>query len=143
KYVFQQGGDATGADMFNQYVDQILASGEQQQQQQAAQQPQTPEQDEYLENLRAYDEEFTLQRQSEEIDLRLSSIEQKLDAQIRNLTSMHEEFNYFNTSQGQEMIAQMYEAADETVPFDPYFNIGSTYKNTTSGSGSSSGDKKG
>ena len=70
KYIIlQNGGDATGAEMFNQYIDQLIAS-QQNDDIDYTNNISTPEDENgFIKNLEGYDEEKTKQ---EEIEMRNS-----------------------------------------------------------------------
>ena len=117
KYIFQEGGeDLTGASYFNDYVDQFL-----QNQQEYESMPQyvqdrnsieeVSEEDEYIKNIHAYDDERIEEQREEEYsqrDLLFKQMQEDLDYKISTLQQQIDHYAYYNTPEGQDEVETYY-----------------------------------
>lgn len=117
KYIFlQEGGDATGSQFFNQYVDNLI----QQQDYLAEEDFKQPEENDFIDNLYSYDEE---QIKEYEIEDRFQSINKKIDEIHNTLLSNEKELDYFNSDEGIDYLTKMYDTNNtEVMPFSNQYS---------------------
>ena len=123
KYKFQDGGDASGADMFNAYVDQFLQQEQQQQQEQEYGEQAKPEEDPFIEGLLAYDEEASEtdeQALYTELQNRIAGLEEQLNLKEQNSYQQQYEQDWFADDESHEYLTNMYSTANK-----PTANTGS------------------
>lgn len=107
--VYQNGGedDASGADTFNGYIDQLIAS------QQPAQQPvatsDNEEESDYITGLRSYDEEQTHFNPEEYFKSSLDKFMSTLDEKLFENQSKQNEYDWFASDDGNDYIANTYD----------------------------------
>ena len=96
RYIFQDGGDATGEDTFNSYIDQLLAS---QKDNSSPQSDNTPTQEEsaYIKSLRDYDTENVDNQAMSELTSRLDSMQSILDQQLQGHSQQQQEIDWYGS----------------------------------------------
>lgn len=124
KYVFQQGGDPSGSDVFNSYVDTIIASQhEDSNYVQPAQAAEEVDSD-YIKQLRDYDDEQSKQTNEGYFNQKLQEFSSALDDKIAQLQDKQEEFDWFASSDGNDFLGSVYDtqtpANQGSVPYSKF-----------------------
>lgn len=126
KYVFQQGGDPTGSDQFNSYVDNIIA-GEQVSNDYVQPEQSVPDEDsDYIKQLRSYDEQQSNQPNEEYFNKKLEEFSSLLDEKLAQFQGQQQEYDWLASSDGNDYLEQLYNTqqssngGDDSVPYNNY-----------------------
>lgn len=125
KYIFKDGGDATGEDSFNSYVDQLIASQQQNQQNGQASNAPVDEESNYIKGLRAYDLENEDNQAMSELSSRLDGMQSKLDEQLHMRGQQQQEMDFYGDDNSDDELTNMYDTRTASA----------NYKASTEGGG--------
>lgn len=119
RYIFQEGGEADDTAFFNQYMDQLI------QQQAMADDSETvdvqvdeDEDSDFIRNLRSYDDEQLNYNKHEELNEKISRLEQLLDEKMNSFSQKIAEYDWFTDEDGQEYMQSMYDTRNNTTPYN-------------------------
>lgn len=120
KYTFQTGGEAfdyTNNDFFNSVVDQAQQQDYSQQYEQDNSQPtaedqQPEEENDYIKNLRAYDDS----QPNEDYTNKLSELEQRLNSRFDELSQQYQQQSYLGSPDGVDQLNDLYDSRTPTSP---------------------------
>lgn len=124
KYQFQDGGDTTGEDTFNSYIDQLIASQQQSQQQDQTDVAPVGEESDYIKGLRTYDSEDN--EVISELTSRLDGMQAKLDEQLHMRGQQQQEMDWYGDDNSDDELTNMYDTRTLSA------NYGSTTNTTPS-----------
>lgn len=129
KYIFQQGGPSDNnydsTDFFNQYVDHLMQSQQQQQEQESPQEDQSPDEEtDYIKNLRAQendqtDKSFELLQQ---LSGKIANIEKELHYHQQSLEEQQNNINWFSSSEGIDYTRSKYDTKNPQSASIPVYN---------------------
>lgn len=116
--VLQDGGDATGAEMFNQYIDQLIAS-QQNDDIDYTNNISTPEdENEFIKNLEEYDEERTKQEETEKRNSEYNALNQHFNNLLDKFDDLQQQMMFYGSQEGQDYFEQVYDTNNTTyLPF--------------------------
>lgn len=129
KYVvYQDGGqtdDGSGTDVFNGYVDQLLASINNQQEPNSVGNVEDTDSD-FINNLRSFDDEQKQPIFTEDyFKSKLDEFGQLLDSKLNDLHEQQQQFDWFESPQGNDYVANQYDTQGQSV------NVGASYGDNT------------
>lgn len=118
KYIFKDGGDATGENSFNSYVDQLIASQQQTQQNDQANTAPVDEESNYIKGLRAYDLENEDNQAMTELSSRLDGMQAKLDEQLHMRGQQQQEMDWYGDDNSTDELAGMYDTRTASANYN-------------------------
>ncbi len=126
KYIIlQNGGDATGAEMFNQYIDQLIAS-QQNDDIDYTNNISTPEDENgFIKNLEGYDEEKTKQEEIEKRNSEYNALNQHFNSLLDKFDDLQQQMMFYGSQEGQDYFEQVYDT-NNTLPLTEKSQLGTT-----------------
>jgi hypothetical protein len=117
KYTFATGGQPSeSADTFNDYVDMLISSQQDDQYVQPQQATMQEEQDsDYIKGLREFDQEEN-SNSFEKMNEKLNSFMSILDEKLAEVGTQNEEIDWFSSMDGNDAIAGMYNTQGASTP---------------------------
>lgn len=127
KYSFQEGGDPTGGDLFNNYFDQLLQNSNSDQDnsdqttpdQTSTDQPTEDDNSDYIKGLyEKSDDEEKIDPLQEGFD----RIETMLNTRLDGLSQQNESIDWASSPEGFDYLSKMYDVQDQSVQYNPSYS---------------------